>query len=127
MASWVSPDFIRENGTQPTEAQIVEMNSLVGSVGVIQALANEDPDVDAIYRLQRELPFKLQRVVSKEQVTSVPLDSYIPWNAQATLFWDKGAMWSAYLPISIHGRVSDIWRSSSHSECSGIHAFGPRL
>ena len=104
-------DFIRENGTQPTEAQIVEMNSLVGSVGVIQALANEDPDVDAIYRLQRELPFGFNGLFQKNKLLLVPLDSYIPWNAQATLFRDKGAMWSAYLPISIHGRVSDIWRS----------------
>ena len=104
-------DLIRQHRTRPTEAQIVEINSLVGSVGVIQALANEDPDVDAIYRLQRELPFSFNGMSQNNKLLLVPLDSYIPWNAQATLFRDTHAMWSTYLPISVHGRVSDIWRS----------------
>lgn len=34
----------------------------------------------------------------------------MPFNAQATLF-RRAAFWSLYLPISVHGRVSDIWRS----------------
>jgi hypothetical protein len=35
---------------------------------------------------------------------------FSPFNAQATLFM-KSAFWSLLLPISVHGRVSDIWRS----------------
>ena len=33
-----------------------------------------------------------------------------PYNAQATIFFPSG-FWSLYLPISVAGRVSDIWRS----------------
>ena len=40
----------------------------------------------------------------------VPADSMTPYNAQATLFFRSG-FWSLYLPISVAGRVSDIWRS----------------
>ena len=40
----------------------------------------------------------------------VPADSMTPYNAQATLFFQSG-FWSLYLPISVAGRVSDIWRS----------------
>mmetsp|Transcript_1762 Transcript_1762/g.4413 ORF Transcript_1762/g.4413 Transcript_1762/m.4413 type:complete len:150 (+) Transcript_1762:1-450(+) len=32
-----------------------------------------------------------------------------PYNAQATL-WGRLALWGLLLPISVHGRVSDIWR-----------------
>ena len=33
-----------------------------------------------------------------------------PYNAQATIFFESG-FWSLYLPITVVGRVSDIWRS----------------
>ena len=33
-----------------------------------------------------------------------------PYNAQATLHWYK-AFWALYLPSTVPGRVSDIWRS----------------
>ena len=33
-----------------------------------------------------------------------------PYNAQATIFFETG-FWSLYLPITVVGRVSDIWRS----------------
>ena len=33
-----------------------------------------------------------------------------PYNAQATLFFYQ-AFWALYLPVTVAGRVSDIWRS----------------
>ena len=33
-----------------------------------------------------------------------------PYNAQATIFFESG-FWSLYLPITVGGRVTDIWRS----------------
>ena len=33
-----------------------------------------------------------------------------PYNAQATIFFPSG-YWSLYLPVTVAGRVSDIWRS----------------
>ena len=32
-----------------------------------------------------------------------------PFNAQATLFM-RDALWALLLPITVHGRISDIWR-----------------
>ena len=34
----------------------------------------------------------------------------MPYNAQSTLHAHEG-LWSLLLPCSVHGRVSDIWRS----------------
>ena len=36
--------------------------------------------------------------------------SFSPWNAQSTLFEYK-TFWGMLLPMTVHGRVSDIWRS----------------
>jgi len=73
-------------------------------IGVIQSLANHDPDMDAIWRLTRKLPLNFdegKRVV-------MPPGTYSSYNAQATLHY---ALWGMLLPVSVHGRVSDIWRS----------------
>jgi hypothetical protein len=40
----------------------------------------------------------------------VPTDKLSPYNAQATLHF-QNALWSLLLPITVHGRVADIWRS----------------
>ena len=43
-------------------------------------------------------------------ILKVPSTMATPYNAQATLhFYD--AFWALYLPVTVHGRVSDIWRS----------------
>ena len=36
--------------------------------------------------------------------------SFSPWNAQSTLF-EYNSFWGMLLPMTVHGRVSDIWRS----------------
>ncbi len=76
------------------------------AIAIIQSLANNDPDVDAIYRLTQPLPVNFQR---ENVCVEVPDNSYTPLNAQATLFFEP-ALWMLFLPTSIHGRVSDIWR-----------------
>jgi STELLO glycosyltransferases len=76
------------------------------SVGIVQSLANHDPDVDAIYRLTQPLPFDFP---SKGLNVAVPKGSFAPYNAQATLHL-YSALWSLLLPVTVHGRVSDIWR-----------------
>jgi len=97
-------------------------------VGVIQALANGDPDVDAIYRLTQPIPFSFpQRTADSKNIRPIPPDvnaqsegevilpllvpahTYAPYNAQATLHMYP-ALWSLLLPVTVHGRVSDIWR-----------------
>lgn len=110
------------------------------SVGVVQSLANHDPDVDAIYRLSSHLPLEFARPSPKRGILSrvlgtresaspflagaalgllaaeaegapfaLPVGTMAPFNAQATL-WARPALWGLLLPITVHGRVSDIWR-----------------
>jgi len=74
------------------------------SIGVIQSLANHDPDMDAIWRLTRKLPLNFD---SNKRVV-LPPGTYSSYNAQATIHY---ALWGTLLPVSVHGRVSDIWRS----------------
>ena len=79
-------------------------------VGIIQSLANEQPDVDAIYRLTREVPFNFKHTPDSRCALVVPENMYSPFNAQATL-WLPSAFEFLALPVSVNGRVSDIWRS----------------
>lgn len=75
-------------------------------VAIVQSLANLDPDVDSIYRLTNKLPVTFQ---SGHMLFAVPKNKFTPLNAQACLFKYQ-ALWMLLLPISVHGRVSDIWR-----------------
>lgn len=83
-------------------------------IAVLQVLANHDPDVDAIYRLTQPLPFNFQESGRSDDATNTIVlpktGLFAPWNAQATLVLPSG-FWSLLLPITVHGRVSDIWRS----------------
>ena len=76
-------------------------------VGVLQGLADHDPDVDAIYRMTRHTPFRFSHT---PRAVAMPRNALSPYNAQATLIRAE-ALWSAFLPTTVHGRVSDIWRS----------------
>ncbi len=69
-------------------------------------MANHDPDVDAIFRLTHPLPFDFLQ--SRPPLYISPT-SFAPYNAQATLHYYH-ALWSLYLPVTVHGRISDIWR-----------------
>ena len=79
----------------------------MSDVGVIQSLANNDPDVDAMYRLIQPLPFSFPQ---QGLPCLVPSNRLSPYNAQATLHF-YSALWSLLLPMTVHGRVADIWRS----------------
>lgn len=71
-----------------------------------QGLANENPDVDAMYRLSYPLPinFKtnLKFVLDK--------NTWCPFNSQNTV-WYKEAFMLMYLPAYCSFRMTDIWRS----------------
>ncbi|KAK3580048.1 hypothetical protein CHS0354_028619 [Potamilus streckersoni] len=79
-------------------------------IGVFQSLANVQPDVDAIYRLTRDVPFNFQATPDSHRPLVVPKGMYVPFNAQAKL-WNRNSFKYIPLPINVHGRVSDIWRS----------------
>ncbi|KAL3858129.1 hypothetical protein ACJMK2_012740 [Sinanodonta woodiana] len=80
------------------------------AIGVIQSLANKQPDVDAIYRLTRDNPFDFKATLETHLPLIIPKGVFTPFNAQATL-WAKPAFLYLPLPISVDGRVTDIWRS----------------
>jgi len=80
----------------------------VSKIAVVQSLANHDPDVDAIYRLSRGTPFDFQG--NSKDWYLLSKGALSPYNAQATLILES-ALWSLMLPVTVHGRVSDIWRS----------------
>ena len=107
---------IRNNGTTGTvvlNTQDVELNS----VAVIQSLADHDPDVDAIYRLTRKVPFDFG--IDNTHPVALPPTSYSPYNAQATVH-ARQAFWAMLLPRTVPGRVSDIWRSYFSEKIFGI-------
>ena len=78
------------------------------TVCAIQSLADAEPDVDAVWRMVGE-PYPLT-FGANEKLLAVPPSSMAPFNAQATMWLRKGFS-GLLLPITVHGRVSDIWRS----------------
>jgi hypothetical protein len=78
---------------------------------VQQYLADEDPDVDAIFRLTRPLPCFFEGLPEGvPKLLAVPPQLFLPYNAQATVHLYDG-FWGLLLPVTVHGRVSDIWRA----------------
>lgn len=71
-----------------------------------QGLADDNPDVDAIYRLTQPLPitFKSRKAIALNN------KSICPFNSQNTT-WFKEAFPLLYLPSYCSFRMTDIWRS----------------
>ena len=84
-------------------------------IGTLQSLADFQPDVDAIYRLTEGTPFyfnssDISVMTDDSKVLLLSNKLYTPTNAQATIYFYK-AFFTMYLPVTVSGRVSDIWRS----------------
>ncbi len=71
-----------------------------------QGLADENPDVDAIYRLTRSLPIFFD---SHDDIALVH-GTWCPFNSQNTTFFPQ-AFPLLYLPALCSFRMTDIWRS----------------
>jgi STELLO glycosyltransferases len=85
-----------------------------------QYLADEEPDVDAIYRLTSKIPINF-RSDSHRQLIVLPPGSYCPFNSQNTVWWREVFMF-LYLPSHVSLRMTDIWRSFIAQVC--LHAMG---
>lgn len=106
-------DLITNNATQGIVAYNTDL-PLSGTaygltsreVGVLQYLADCNPDVDALHRLTKgtSMTFPLS-----QSSVLVPSHSYAPFNAQATIH-TRNAMFAMLLPSTVPGRISDIWR-----------------
>jgi hypothetical protein len=71
-----------------------------------QGLADDNPDVDAIYRLVLPLP---QKFVQDRDV-ALGAGVWCPFNSQNTAWW-RCAFPLLYLPAYCSFRMTDIWRS----------------
>eukprot|EP00929_Paragymnodinium_shiwhaense_P049017 TRINITY_DN24740_c0_g1_i7.p1 TRINITY_DN24740_c0_g1~~TRINITY_DN24740_c0_g1_i7.p1 ORF type:complete len:911 (-),score=61.87 TRINITY_DN24740_c0_g1_i7:760-3492(-) len=96
-----------EASSQET-CKVVRPSVSWSEVSVVQGLADHDPDVDAVYRMVRQLPVYFTKRTGVAH--ALPRGTFVPWNAQATLF-KQSALWGMLLPVTVPGRVSDIWRS----------------
>jgi len=77
-----------------------------GLAPIQQGLADENPDVDAIYRLALPLPFSFERGGRY----LLGDGSWCPYNSQNTLHY-REAFPLLYLPAYCSFRMTDIWRS----------------
>jgi hypothetical protein len=71
-----------------------------------QGLANDNPDVDAIYRLTMPLPLQFRG----DRRVALGFGSWCPFNSQNTTWWPD-AYPLLYLPAHCSFRMTDIWRS----------------
>lgn len=71
-----------------------------------QGLADDNPDVDAIYRLVLPLPLKFE----KSADLILGKGAWCPFNSQNTHWWPQ-AFPLLYLPSYCSFRMTDIWRS----------------
>lgn len=99
---------IRNPACTPTAEGVAKMPVVDSAVvAVFQSLANHDPDVDALFRLTQPLPIMFKPDCP---TIALPPNLFLSYNAQASLH-THAALWGLYLPITVHGRVSDIWRA----------------
>lgn len=72
-----------------------------------QGLANDDPDVDAIYRLT----YPNRRTIFDDKISvAFQPGTWSPFNSQNTT-WFREAFHLMYLPSTCSFRMTDIWRS----------------
>lgn len=81
---------------------------LIHKSAIVQFIQNVNPDLDAIYRITHTIPQTFDE--TKNHCLILSKGSFAPFNAQSTLFKYE-AFWGMLLPMTVHGRVSDIWRS----------------
>lgn len=84
-----------------------------------QGLADEDPDVDAIYRLILPLPLKFQ----PGRRVALGSRAWCPFNSQNTTWW-KDAFPLLYLPAYCSIRMTDIWRSFIAQRVASANGWG---
>jgi len=92
---------IKEKGGEPEDFRKKEV-----MCPVQQGLADENPDVDALYRLL----FSLPQSFLKNNDVAIGSGSWCPFNSQNTV-WYPSAFPLLYLPSFCSFRMTDIWRS----------------
>lgn len=88
---------------------------------LVQGLADENPDVDAVYRLTRPLPVSFDRSAAP---ATLDIGAWCPFNSQNT-WWHRSIATLMYLPSHCSFRMTDIWRSFVAQRC--LWAMGHRV
>ena len=91
------------NDEIPEWAQLPEMQA---DCPIQQGMADENPDVDAVYRLVLSLPINFRR----DRRIALGRGAWCPFNSQNTT-WFREAFPLLYLPAYCSFRMTDIWRS----------------
>jgi hypothetical protein len=80
-------------------------DSLEFDCPIQQGLADDDPDVDAVYRMVGSLPYNY----APGRAVVIPDGAWCPFNSQSTA-WFADAFRAMYLPLHCSIRMTDIWR-----------------
>lgn len=83
-----------------------DLSTLTKDCPIQQGLADDNPDVDAIYRLILPLPLHFDQ----GQKILLGKNTWCPFNSQNTSWWKKFFP-LLYLPAYCSFRMTDIWRS----------------
>lgn len=102
-----------EELSKPPQHKSLKLQKNLCEFSIIQGLADENPDVDAVYRLTRELPVNFQKESAPLMVAP---GNWCPFNSQNTIFKRTVAV-LAYLPSYCSFRMTDIWRSFIAQRC----------
>jgi hypothetical protein len=84
-----------------------------------QGLADDNPDVDAIYRLTSPLP----QTFRKDRKVALADGCWCPFNSQNTAWWPD-AFELLYLPSYCSFRMTDIWRSFIAQRIAHLNGWG---
>ena len=96
-----------------SDSPAVETGSRETPPAIVQGLADENPDVDAVFRLTRPLPVYFD---PDGLPLSLSAGQWCPFNSQNTwIHRDFAAL--AYLPSHCSFRMTDIWRSFVAQRC----------
>jgi len=111
--AWFADTFIYPRGFPLEAARAggvpagVEAPTSEAECPVQQGLADENPDVDAVYRMLFPLPFSFRQ---GDAPLILSAGQWCPFNSQNTTFF-KEVFPLLYLPAHCSFRMTDIWRS----------------
>ena len=103
-------EFLNPSSKDRSSLDGVEVSS--SECLIQQGLADGDPDVDAVYRMTRTLPFQFD----VREPVRLEKDCWCPFNSQNTTFF-REAFPLLDLPSHCSFRMTDIWRSFVAQRC----------
>ena len=104
--AYVWPRGFPLNQVRKSPPALAQVEHRRAKVPIRQGLADDNPDVDAIYRMTGELPLWFR----DGPAVALGRNSICPFNSQNTQFFPE-AYPLLYLPAYCSFRMTDIWRS----------------